>query len=272
MVIFLLRKGNAVWNLVDKLGYTAGDLAYSINDEITYEVLLEEGVRVEMLKAAMAGLFNAESDDEEDEDEEVEMDGGEQEKTKKSTAGDNATFLASKLVFTKDSNGQEVCLDSEGNGVMMGWEKDIMRETARRCCEERFGKAGEREKIPLKEREEMNVVNVGFGLGIVRCFDFSFSSTLPRLTPLTSPDRHLLPILLPHLPPHHRTPPRRPRARPLAGMVLQARRNLLRRDLVLLPLLTGRLPLNPLHTFRRSLLRHLLGALRGSPPLFRRAP
>lgn len=43
-----------------------------------------------------------------DEDEEEDAEG-----SKLSTASDNATFLASSLVFTTDARGQEICVDKE---------------------------------------------------------------------------------------------------------------------------------------------------------------
>ena len=42
--------------------------------------------------------------------------------------GSTKAFLASKLHFTRDEHGQEVCLLREDNkevGVMMGWERNI---------------------------------------------------------------------------------------------------------------------------------------------------
>ena len=84
---------------------TAGDVAYSLNEPAAYEALLGEGVRAELIKAAMeaAGLPSAT-----DEDEEEDAEG-----SKLSTASDNATFLASSLVFTTDARGQEICVDKE---------------------------------------------------------------------------------------------------------------------------------------------------------------
>lgn len=73
---------------------------------------------------------------------------------KLSTAGSNKIFLRSKLVFGVDEAGQEVCVDEEGNGVMMGWETKIMLESAA---------ALSTGSIP----GGFSVVNVGFGLGIV---------------------------------------------------------------------------------------------------------
>lgn len=96
-------------------------------------------------------------------EEDDEMDGETSTEPKLSTASDNATFLASKLKFTKDSSGQEIAVDEEGNGVMMGWEREIMRRTADRIC----APFEARRRGEKAEDEKLNVVNVGFGLGIV---------------------------------------------------------------------------------------------------------
>ncbi|GAA5908733.1 hypothetical protein JCM6882_008189 [Rhodosporidiobolus microsporus] len=185
----LLRQGNAVWSMVDNLGCTAGDIAFSMNHAECYQLLLDEGVRAEMLRAVLEAAGAGE--DEEEEDAEME-DSAEKEgedagaKEKKSTASDNALFLSTPLTFTRDSSGQPIALDQEGNGVMMGWETPIMRDTVEALLEAGEGKAGaggdgcwkgRREKTyeELKkeeegERETLNVVNVGFGLGIVDTF------------------------------------------------------------------------------------------------------
>jgi len=42
--------------------------------------------------------------------------------------GSTEAFLSSKLHYTQDGHGQEICLLREGDkevGVMMGWERDI---------------------------------------------------------------------------------------------------------------------------------------------------
>ncbi len=199
MCNFLLRKGNAVWNLVDNLGLTAADLAWSLNAADCYELLQAEGVRSEMIRAALeaAADLNQDSDDD-DED----MDGAQEkeedataepaaalavdDEPKLSTASDNATFLASKIVYRIDERGQEIAEDAEGNGVMMGWERPIMEQTARRLCEAyewrrtatgrtkggalRRDDAPEPEEGEEEDEEELVVVNVGFGLGIVDAY------------------------------------------------------------------------------------------------------
>ena len=76
-------------------------------------------------------------------------------------AGSNTAFLSSKLRFTKDESGQDICLVDAGDqqvGVMMGWERGIMEETVKRLCEGH------------KNVQHLKVLNVGFGLGIVGRF------------------------------------------------------------------------------------------------------
>lgn len=110
-------------------------------------------------------------------------------------AGSTSAFLDSKLVYTTDEHGQSICkvkvrvnvpklvLAENGSyhpdgeeereeeiGVMMGWEEGIMKETVKRLTE------GHK-----NEKEGLKVLNVGFGLGIVRV-----SSLLPPLINLFS--------------------------------------------------------------------------------------
>lgn len=43
--------------------------------------------------------------------------------------GSTEVFLSSRLKYTRDENGQEICLLDAGHGqevgVMMGWERDL---------------------------------------------------------------------------------------------------------------------------------------------------
>ncbi|BGP15528.1 hypothetical protein JCM10213_006485 [Rhodosporidiobolus nylandii] len=184
----LLRKGNAVWQIVDNLGCTAGDIAYSMNHAAAYELLLQEGVRSEMLRAVLEGAGPSGSSSSGSDAGDVEMAAEEEaaEKGEKSTASDNALFLSRPLTFLTDARGQPIALDEEGNGVMMGWERGIMEATVEALVvqpenettppwgRDRKGKKRaelEREEGLSKgdegERETLNVLNVGFGLGIV---------------------------------------------------------------------------------------------------------
>jgi len=56
------------------------------------------------------------------------------------------------------AHGQHVCVleaDGEEIGVMMGWEKDIMRETVQKLC------------LDHPKASGLRVLNIGFGLGII---------------------------------------------------------------------------------------------------------
>lgn len=131
-----------------------------------------EGVRAEMLKA----VLEAQSEHD-DVDMEEDQEGGDKNESKEdivelldeeeddnaqagpSTASNNKAFLSSKLRFEGSAkDGDERCIDSEGNGVMMGWELPIMQGTARILCANRED---------LDAEEGLAVLNVGFGLGLV---------------------------------------------------------------------------------------------------------
>ncbi|BGP24153.1 Arginine N-methyltransferase 2 [Rhodotorula toruloides] len=188
-VKLLLRKSNAVWAMPDNLGCTAGDIAFSMNHDRVYEELLAEGIRAEMLRSVLESA----SRDGDDDDSAMAVDPStDVDAPRLSTTSSNTAFLSSRLTFTTDSRGQHVALDAEGNGVMMNWEEGIMRRTV-----EAFAREGEwesrkgrrREELVREEeageREEVKVLNVGFGLGII-------DSHLQRY----SPTSHL--IIEPH--------------------------------------------------------------------------
>jgi len=76
------------------------------------------------------------------------------------------------LKYTTDEHGQHICLievDGDQIGVMMGWEEGIMHETVKKLC-------GDHPKSP-----SLKVLNIGFGLGLVCCFEFPAQQILPNL-------------------------------------------------------------------------------------------
>ena len=80
--------------------------------------------------------------------------------TDETASGSSDAFLKSKLRY-KVVNGQHICvldIDGEEIGVMMGWEKDIMRETVQKLC------------LDHPKASGLKVLNIGFGLGIVSLF------------------------------------------------------------------------------------------------------
>ncbi|KZS98557.1 S-adenosyl-L-methionine-dependent methyltransferase [Sistotremastrum niveocremeum HHB9708] len=146
LVRSLIEKG-AVWNAVDALSNTAADIALSLNNTECYRLIRDAGVRSEFLLLILSSQTAEE---------------GERSTILRSVdstpAGSTEAFLNTKLLFSHDANGQEVCLSDAGNGqqvgVMMGWEREIMEETVRRLC-------------PSHAQPGMRVLNIGFGLGII---------------------------------------------------------------------------------------------------------
>ncbi|KAL5507468.1 RMT2 [Sanghuangporus vaninii] len=144
LVDYLIGKG-AVWNAVDNLGNTAGDVALSLNNEECYRSIRDAGLRSEYLLLHLSSkktLVTSSSiilraDD-------------------TTAAGSPSEFLSSRLTYKRDDHGQEVCLVKVGDeevGVMMGWERDIMQETVNKLFDGLEG--------------GYSVLNVGFGLGII---------------------------------------------------------------------------------------------------------
>ncbi|KAF8135479.1 hypothetical protein EV363DRAFT_1320810 [Boletus edulis] len=180
LVKLLLDEG-AVWNAVDNLGNTAGDIALSMNSDACYTLIRDTGIRTELLLTLVS--------------------------SKSALAlGSTDAFLASCLQYTKDASGQEICLlkleDGEQVGVMMGWERDIMRKTVDELCSSH-----------PKLDTGLRVLNVGFGLGIVR--EFCFRSSRLRLTHVKIDTMFQSLSKLPSL--HKRGGTRRPNVKILKG-------------------------------------------------------
>ncbi|KAI3628241.1 type IV protein arginine methyltransferase [Malassezia furfur] len=155
----LLRYGG-LWNAVDRLGYTAGDLAWSRNATECYMLLLEEGVRQSFLANLLERKLDAETEHEAQAADHAEL--TEQTNgasltlvpgTQNEASASNRAFLATPLTFEKDERGQWRCLDKDRNMVMAEWENEIMHASARALCE--------------GQDEGFAVLNVGFGLGII---------------------------------------------------------------------------------------------------------
>ncbi|KAM0787351.1 hypothetical protein ACM66B_003438 [Microbotryomycetes sp. NB124-2] len=180
MIEYLLRSGNAVWQITDNLGLTAGDIAYSMNEDKAYDFLLQEGARAEMIRAAIESDQTRTSSGDQVHDDEDDADMTDLQQVtapQKTTASDNATYLASKLCFVTDATGQEIAVDEQGIGVMMGWEQPIMRRTADLMCQAHSDRKG-KSRAELDQADEFNVVNVGFGLGIIDSFLQEYQPTI----------------------------------------------------------------------------------------------
>ncbi|PWY75585.1 arginine N-methyltransferase 2 [Aspergillus eucalypticola CBS 122712] len=168
-VKFLLGEG-AIWNDLDLNDETPGCIARRLGLMEVYEMIVDAGVRAELLLGRLEEGWEAlgDDDDEVDEDEEEQQEGeGAEEAT---TAVEAATaeptteeqpaatedpsvtqprYLDSNLTFTNDR-----LLDSDQNGVMMSWESTIMEKSAAK----------------LLPTPGLRVMNIGHGMGIVDTF------------------------------------------------------------------------------------------------------
>jgi type IV protein arginine methyltransferase len=163
-VLFL---NGAIWNDLSPTDETPGDVAARLGLKGAYQLIVDAGVRAELLLAAMSEYQEIEDDDEDgDSDGEVqEKDNGEvtveiepdayadvaKSQTDAVSKDDvnSRDYLASTLRFTSDR-----ILDSEANAVMMAWEKDIMKRSANL----------------LVPSSGLRVLNVGAGMSIIDNF------------------------------------------------------------------------------------------------------
>ncbi|KAI9645513.1 Arginine N-methyltransferase 2 [Ciborinia camelliae] len=172
----------AIWNDLDANNETPGCLAWRLGRKELYELVVDAGVRAEILMNLMGGYEElSDGDEEEDEVEEMEIGGdveiivdgenaaadetiGEEingdtkeevEAPKKDV--NSADYLQSKLEFTDDK-----LLDADANGVMMAWETSIMQRTV--------------DLLIPSSSAPLRILNIGFGMGII---DTMFASTSP---------------------------------------------------------------------------------------------
>lgn len=165
-VKLLLLEG-AIWNDLDKNDETPGCLARRIGAMELYEMIVDAGVRAEMLLNRLDG-YEALSDGDDEEDKEEDKADEEPETAPElveasteqaqgqpsanvpvNPAVTNRGYLDSSLSIQDDR-----ILDSDQNGVMMQWESEIMRKSAQK----------------LLPREGLKVLNIGHGMGIIDGF------------------------------------------------------------------------------------------------------
>ncbi|KAK0618033.1 S-adenosyl-L-methionine-dependent methyltransferase [Bombardia bombarda] len=197
--VYELLLWGGIWNDVDDHNETPGCLAHRLNRPELYRLCVEAGVRAEMLFGLLEGYEELSSGEEEEEDyvmmengngdvedgdeapelvnagengqsgaAEEELEVAEEEEEPKfqppktdAYADDvkSEAYLRSKLTY---SDGKLV--DDDGNGVMMAWETDIMRQSVDAL-------------LPGKEPGK-RILNIGFGMGII---DTMFAETKPSV-------------------------------------------------------------------------------------------
>lgn len=163
----LLFENGAIWNDLDARNETPGCLALRLGLKSLYDIIVDAGVRAELLLMRLdeyAQLLGGDESDDEDEDMDITQEGDvevepiasavelqltEPEGTTGEVVVDSATYLQSALDFQDDK-----LVDADANGVMMAWETEIMRRSAEK----------------LLPKSNLSVLNVGHGMGIVDNF------------------------------------------------------------------------------------------------------
>ncbi|EPS35593.1 hypothetical protein H072_10979 [Dactylellina haptotyla CBS 200.50] len=184
--ITLLLQNGAIWNSLDVNNETPGCIAYRLGLTSLYEVMVDAGVRAELLFGRLDGymtLGDGDSEDEnDDEDEEMgesgveiveelvvdegKLEDGEEapqlvaERTALEKAEEEAIPVTSEeYLNSKLEIDDERILDEDKNGVMMSWETEIMSRTVNLL-------------LPSTESSTPGpkVLNIGYGMGIVDSF------------------------------------------------------------------------------------------------------
>ncbi|KAI9668377.1 MAG: hypothetical protein M1831_001131 [Alyxoria varia] len=177
--LHLLLQNGAIWNVLDLNDKTPGCLAHANGFKKLYDILVEAGVRAELLfgKLDEYEVLDGEESDEDEvgEDEAVPTDGegktpgigvtrvedgseamdtnGQKADALEEEELTNEKYLSKPLTFQTNR-----ILDSDNNAVMMEWERNIMRRTVESL-------------LPIDRTEQekpvKQILNIGHGLGII---------------------------------------------------------------------------------------------------------
>jgi type IV protein arginine methyltransferase len=163
----LLFENGAIWNQLDRNDETPGCIAHRLGLTSLYQLMVDAGVRAELLLNRLDGYEELENEDDEgdlteavaqDESDteapelvvttaEGEIASVQQSSQETSTEDVGSTaYLSSALSFD-----DEKLLDESQNGVMMKWESDIMARSAK----------------ALLSSPGLKILNIGFGMGII---------------------------------------------------------------------------------------------------------
>jgi protein arginine N-methyltransferase 2 len=166
----LLLQNGAIWNDLNKEDETPGCIALRLGQKKIYDMMVEAGVRAEMLFAKMEALglvhngVVVDADEEEEEEEEArdEQPAAKKQKVDEDVAKeiqevvdervlddvslDNKAYIKSQLRYKPG-----ILLDESDNAVMMDWETEIMQRHAE----------------TLIPKPGLRTMNVGHGMGIV---------------------------------------------------------------------------------------------------------
>jgi protein arginine N-methyltransferase 2 len=163
-----LQENGAIWNQLDRNNETPGCIALRLGLRELYDMMVDAGVRAEILLNRLEGYERLEDDDEIEEtttQQAVASEGTSHDVIDAESAPQNATdrhvtthlpsrtpdvdsdrYLSSALSLS----GHRI-LDDQQNAVMMSWESDIMSKSA--------------DAILIEPG--LKILNIGFGMGII---------------------------------------------------------------------------------------------------------
>lgn len=159
----LLFQNGAIWNDLDMNNETPGCVAKRLGLEEIYGIIVDAGVRAELLLSRL-DEYQELGDDSDDSDEETAEEGievvegdeisSEQEPMAADPSANNDDYLKDTIEISDTT-----ILDSAANGVMMDWETPIMERHAELLC----------------PRPGLRVLNIGHGMGIIDTLFQSYS-------------------------------------------------------------------------------------------------
>lgn len=151
----LLRNG-AIWNDLNHDNETPGCLAKRLGLQEIYELIVDAGVRAELLFRTLARLEEKSSNNQiqscyVDTPGEIKREDPNEKQTAAAAIelNNNTAYLSQPLTFSENK-----LVDSDGNAVMMTWERQLM----------------ERHAASLLPHRGLRVLNIGFGMGIIDNF------------------------------------------------------------------------------------------------------
>jgi type IV protein arginine methyltransferase len=142
----LLLQNGAIWNDLNKANETPGCIALRSGQKRLYSIMVEAGVRAELLFGKMGELGLVDEDMAEDEENGADPAQASSEQEVDDVSKDNHAYLKSELRYRPG-----ILLDSSDNAVMMDWETTIMKRHAE----------------TLLPKKGLRAMNVGHGMGIV---------------------------------------------------------------------------------------------------------
>lgn len=145
-----LLENGAIWNQLDKHDETPGCIAYRLGLQKAYQLMVDAGVRAELLLNRLDG-YEELKDDENDGTSEGDRPGDHLEEDAGVRSATESDISSSRYLSSTLSMNDMRLLDDENNGVMMSWESDIMLRSA----------------DAILWQSGLRVLNIGFGMGII---------------------------------------------------------------------------------------------------------